>query len=338
MCVFPAEWHEQQALLLTLPHADTDWAYMLPDVLDCYRGLITALHGCGTPVHLLTRSEAEARGALGPLADEVTLHCVDYNDTWVRDYGPLSVYEEGELRLLDFGFNGWGLKFAADRDNLVNLQMARTGFLPATYVNRRDFVLEGGSVETDGRGTLLTTSRCLCSPNRNGGLSREMAEAELRRALGVHHVLWLDHGALAGDDTDSHIDTLARLAPCDTIIYVGCNDRNDEHFTDLSLMAAQVRSLTRPDGRGYNLVELPLPQAIFDPDDGTRLPATYANYLVTNRKVLVPAYNQPSTDELARRIIGSVFADREAVSVDCRALIRQHGSLHCATMQIPVEL
>lgn len=333
---FLPEWSRQQALLLVLPHEDTDWAYMLEEVHDCYRGILALLRGCGTPVHMLVRSRAEAIRYLGLDAlEDVTLHEADYNDTWVRDYGPIAVKEDDALRLLDFGFNGWGLKFASDRDNLVNLNMAKEGFMPSSYVNQRDYVLEGGSVETDGRGTLLTTSRCLCSPNRNGGLTKREVEKALSHRLGIRRVLWLDHGALAGDDTDSHIDTLARMAPDDTIVYTGCADRDDEHFSDLQAMAGQLREMRTDSGLPYNLVELPLPEAIFDEEEGIRLPATYANYLITNNKVLVPAYGQPLADELARLTVASVFPSREAVSVDCRALIRQHGSLHCATMQIP---
>lgn len=330
------EWAPQQALLLTLPCDDTDWSYMLPEIIGCYKDILKALETCGTPVHLVCRSIGEARSLLGDdLLGFVTLHEADYNDTWIRDYGPLTVQEGENLRTLDFGFNGWGLKFAADRDNLVNLQLARSGFLATTYLNQRDFVLEGGSIETDGQGTILTTSRCLCSPNRNGGLTKPQAEEQLRTRLGARHILWLDHGALAGDDTDSHIDTLARLAPDDIIIYVGCHDCDDEHFSDLQLMKEQLQRFRTPRGNPYNLVELPLPKAIFDPDDGSRLPATYANYLLTNDLVLVPAYGQHATDELARRILSTVFPTRLAVSVDCRPLIRQHGSLHCATMQLP---
>lgn len=333
---FLPEWHPQQAILLTMPHAETDWDYMLPEALECYCGILHALSDCGSPVHLICRSPREAQEAFGDdLLKDVAIHTLDYNDTWVRDYGPLTVAEPEGLRLLDFGFNGWGLKFAANHDNLVNLQMARSGFLWQNYCNQRDFVLEGGSVETDGLGTLLTTTRCLCSPNRNGGLTKAAAELQLRRRLGVDHILWLDHGALAGDDTDSHIDTLARIAPDDMIIFTGCRDHDDEHFTDLQLMAEQLRTFRTRSGNPFHLVELPLPEAIFDADNGERLPATYANYLITNNAVLVPAYNQPQADELARRILASVFPGRKAVSVDCRALIRQHGSLHCATMQIP---
>ena len=148
-------------------------------------------------------------------------------------------------------------------------------------------------------------------------------------------MLWLDHGALAGDDTDSHIDTLARLAPDNTIIYVGCDDPADEHFAELRAMRSDLRAMRSASGEPFNLVELPLPDAIYD-DEGNRLPATYANFLIVNNGVLVPVYNQPKKDRLACQIIRVAFPGHEIVPVDCRALIQQHGSLHCATMQFPV--
>ena len=194
-------------------------------------------------------------------------------------------------------------------------------------------MLEGGSIESDGKGTLLTTRRCLLSPNRNGGLSRHEISRHLKDVLGVTKIHWLDHGALEGDDTDSHIDTLARLAPDDTIIYTGCENPADTHYGELAAMRDELRALRTADGRPFNLIELPLPAAIHDTDN-ERLPATYANYLVVNDGVLVPSYGQPKTDLLASLMIGSAYPGKKVVQVDCRALIRQHGSLHCATMQI----
>ena len=206
-------------------------------------------------------------------------------------------------------------------------------------VDRTDFrpvVLEGGSVETDGKGTVLTTSECLLSDNRNNFKSKSEAEAMLARCLGAERVMWLDHGALEGDDTDSHVDTLARLASDDTIIYVKCYREDDSHYLDLQLMEKQLKELRTPAGQPYNLVGLPLPDPCYDPDDGHRLPATYANFLITPHAVIMPVYGQERNDMMARQMLESVFAPgREVITVDCRALIRQHGSLHCATMQIP---
>ena len=239
---------------------------------------------------------------------------------------------------MDFGFNGWGLKFASDKDNLVNLQLSEKYVVsPEIYRNERDFVLEGGSVETDGHGTLLTTTRCLCSPNRNGGLSKKEAENQLQHRLGVNHVLFLDYGALEGDDTDSHIDTLARIAPENIIIFTGCRNVDDFQFEELLKMRAQLTMFRNAEGEPFNLVELPLPDAIYD-ENGDRLPATYANYLITDKVIFMPTYHQPANDTLAMQTIKIAFPDHKIVGVDCTTLIKQHGSLHCATMQIPQNL
>ncbi len=341
----PAEWEPQQAVILSLPDETMDWNYMLLEILNCYQGIVSALLKAGCKVVMLTQNKSEA-SRLFELYEGKDLSFVEVplNDTWVRDYGCITVVEEsrrsGKKRLaaLDFGFNGWGLKFASDKDNLVTLRMSESGELfSLSYHNHRGYILEGGSIESDGEGTVLTTSRCLCSPNRNGGLSKSEVNEWLRSLLGAEHVLWLDYGALSGDDTDSHIDTLARLCPGDTIVYTGCSDTDDEHFQELGAMKEQLLRFRTKTGERFNLIELPLPDAIYDEEDGHRLPATYCNYLVTDKVVLVPSYRQPQKDELARKLIKVAYPDREAVSVDCSALIRQHGSLHCATMQIPAE-
>ena len=233
----------------------------------------------------------------------------------------------------DFKFNGWGLKFAADKDNLITSRLFDSGMFKGEYSNNLNFVLEGGSIESDGKGTLLTTRECLLSKNRNGQSSKEEIQAYLEKVFGISRVLWLDHGYLSGDDTDSHIDTLARLAPNDTILYVSTDDERDEHFTELKAMECQRQSFTTADGAKYKLLPLPLPTPIFA--DGERLPATYANFLIGNGFVLVPIYGQESNDSEAMSIISSAFPDRKVLGVDCRALIKQHGSLHCVTMQFP---
>lgn len=338
---FPAEWEPCRAVMIAWPHAATDWVYMLDEVEQCYQNLAQAIVEFADlivvtpePAHV----EAMLRAKIGDLS-RVTIAVTDTNDTWTRDYGPIStISEDGDKDLVvlnDFCFNGWGLKFAADLDNLVTRKLIFNEILgrEARYRNELSFVLEGGSIESDGKGTLLTTRRCLLSPNRNGGLTRHEISRHLKDVLGVTKIHWLDHGALEGDDTDSHIDTLARLAPDDTIIYTGCENPADTHYAELSAMRDEIRPLRTAEGRPFNLIELPLPAAIHD-EDGQRLPATYANYLVVNGGVLVPSYGQPKTDRLASLMIGSAYPGKKVVQVDCRALIRQHGSLHCATMQI----
>lgn len=336
MTQFLPEWTYTEAVMLALPHEDTDWADILDSALDQYRRLLEALTHNGVKVLLLCRDPEEARGVIsGCPSGMVALVRMDFNDTWTRDYGPLSVVRDGRMRALDFGFNGWGLKFASDKDNLVNLNLAGGLVMPPdVYRNQRDFVLEGGSVDTDGQGTVLTTTRCLCSPNRNGGLTKAQVSEQLNRRLGCDHVLFLDYGALIGDDTDSHVDTLARMAPDNIILFTGCRDMDDPQFEELLKMRAQLTAFRNAEGEPYNLVELPLPSPIHDPE-GNRLPATYANYLVVNGTVFMPTYGQPANDTLAMQTVRIAFPHHKVVGVDCSVLIRQHGSLHCATMQIP---
>lgn len=333
--IYPAEWELDGPILLALPHENTDWTEILPQAVEQYKRILTALDNNGEKILLIVQDKVEAERLLTDCRLENTQFIeIPTNDTWTRDYGPIAVRRHDRLRMLDFGFNGWGLKFAADKDNLVNMRLAEKGLLPfGTYRNRRDFILEGGSIETDGRGTLLTTSRCLLSPNRNGGGVRSEIGEELTRELGVDHILWLDYGVLIGDDTDSHIDTLCRMAPGNSILFTGCRDMEDPQFEELLHMRAQLTMFRNAEGEPYNLIELPLPDAIFD-EDGNRLPATYANYLVTPRAVYMPVYGQPQKDELACQTVRIAFPDNKVVPVDCNILIRQHGSLHCSTMTL----
>lgn len=270
--------------------------------------------------------------------DRVLYLQVPTDDTWARDFGAIVTRRGDTPVICDFKFNGWGLKFRAAFDNLITRAMVDASLLRGDYANHLSFVLEGGSIESDGQGLMLTTSECLLSPNRNGGMSCDEISTYLTDAFGLRKILWLDHGFLAGDDTDSHIDTLARLAPGDTILYVGPPDDTDDiHYEALVAMREQLRSFTTIAGQPFNLVELPFPDAVFD-DDGERLPATYANFLIMPGVILLPSYNQPRKDLLAARILKIVFPDYKIRTIDCRPLIRQHGSLHCVTMQLPKDV
>lgn len=332
----PAEWTPQSGVQLTWPHVHTDWAYMLEEVQECFTRIAAEI----AKRELLLIVTPEPDTVRRQIADKVRMENVrfalcDTNDTWSRDHGAITLLdEEGKARLLDFTFNGWGLKFASDKDNLITRRLVKDGHLRGEYTNRLGFVLEGGSIESDGRGTLLTTSECLLSPNRNGEMNREEIEAYLCGVFHVRKVLWLEHGYLAGDDTDSHVDTLARLCPDDTIAYVRCTDTEDEHYPALRRMEDQLKTFRTPEGKPYRLLPLPWPDTIVE--DGERLPATYANFLVMNGAVLYPTYAQPENDTRARDVLALAFPGREIVGVDCRPLIRQHGSLHCVTMQYPV--
>lgn len=333
--IFTAEWQTDAAVLLAWPHENTDWVDTLAEITACYTALVEAISRFH-PVVIVAPDIEAPKLSLSHLSDRQIYFCqVETNDTWTRDYGPLTVENvDGGYKILDFAFNGWGLKFAACNDNLVTGKLHRASVLRADYENHLGFVLEGGSVDSDGNGTLLTTAECLLSPNRNGDLNRKEIENYLEASLGVNRVLWIEHGVLAGDDTDSHVDTLARMAPDDTIVYVSCMNPGDSHFKQLQLMEEDIKQFKTSDGMPYNLVALPLPDPIYG-EDGERLPATYANYLVTDRALFLPVYGQPANDLLAHQIMKVVFPDREIVDIDCRALIVQHGSLHCATMQFP---
>lgn len=331
----PAEWAPQRGVQLTWPHAQTDWAYMLEEVQACFANIAREI-ARRELLLIVTPEPEQVRQQISGCVnmDNVRFMPCDTNDTWARDHGPITLIDpDGRPLLFDFKFNGWGLKFAADKDNLITRRTLEAGLLQGTYVNRLNFALEGGSIESDGRGTLLTTSECLLSPNRNGQMNRAEIEAYLKEQFNLRQVLWLDHGYLAGDDTDSHVDTLARLCPDDTIAYVRCTDTADEHYEALHLMEEQLKTFRTPEGKPYRLLPLPMADAIVE--DGERLPATYANFLVMNGAVLYPTYNQPANDAQAAQVLQEAFPGREVVGIDCRALIRQHGSLHCVTMQYP---
>ena len=329
----PAEWHPQSYIQLTWPHAGTDWAYMLDEVEKCFVNIAAEITS-RQPL-LLVAPEFPAALENLPRRDRIRFVECPTNDTWARDHAFITLIERhSDPLLLDFCFNGWGLKFAADKDNLINSHLAKTGILNGDYINCRNFILEGGSIESDGEGTLLTTSTCLLSPNRNDTMTRMDIEQYLMKRFNLRQVLWLDYGYLEGDDTDSHVDTLARLCPDHTIVYVQCTDREDEHYGALSSMENQLRTFRTLDGDPYRLLPLPMPSAIRD-EDGHRLPATYANFLIMNGAVLYPTYAQPENDKRAAEVLAEAFPGREIVGIDCRALIRQHGALHCVTMQYP---
>ena len=334
---FAAEWDAQDAILIAWPHAGTDWAYMLDEVTACYIEMARAILQDDERLVIVAPDGDEVRSALGSDADWSRIHLVELptNDTWVRDYGPITVWRDGGTVLTDFTYNAWGMKFAADCDNLVTSRLNERGLFKMPLINCRDLVLEGGSIETDGNGAVMTTTCCLTAANRNDALTREQLEKVLLERLGCVKMLWLNHGELSGDDTDGHIDTLARFAPGGIILYTGCDDPSDEHFEPLMKMEQELKQFTDADGNHYHLIKLPLPDPIYD--EISRLPATYANFLVMNHQVLVPLYDQPENDVKACSLIGEAFPGRKIVGIDCRALICQHGSLHCATMQLPLK-
>jgi len=332
--ILPAEWEPQSAIQLTWPHEDTDWNYMLEEVAACFITIAKEIIKWEILL-IVCKDKQQVKAQLGNVDFSRIIFCeMTTNDTWARDHAALSVFVNGEPCLLDFCFNGWGMKFAANYDNLITRTLYKQGiFSPiVNYQNMLHCVLEGGSIESDGAGTILTTEECLLSENRNEHQTKEELEEYYKMVFGAKRILWLRSGYLAGDDTDSHIDTLARFCNEHTIAYVQCTDETDEHFVELRLMEKELKAFRTLDGNPYTFIPLPMANCIMDGDD--RLPATYANFLIINGAVLVPFYNSPK-DEIARTQLQKAFPDREIIGIDCLPLIKQHGSLHCVTMQFP---
>ncbi len=331
----PAEWEEQDGVLLAWPHEESDWCDHLHLVEPVFIQIAKEVSRFEKVLIVApeTGSIAEKLRNVDAVMERIVFRDFPTNDTWSRDFGPITICEGNLPVLLDFGFNGWGLKFAANFDNQITARLASAGAFGNCPVRVPGLTLEGGSIESDGQGTLLTTAECLLNPNRNPHLDRKGLETQLNTLLGSDHFLWLETGYLAGDDTDSHVDTLARLCPDDTIAYVRCDDRQDEHHAALTRMEDELKNFRTKNGTPYRLLPLPWPKACFD-EDGERLPATYANFLIINGAVLVPTYNDEK-DAAALEAVASAFPGREIIGVDCGPLVLQHGSLHCVTMQLP---
>ena len=340
----PAEWEPQAGVLLAWPHAQTDWSERLAETQSAYAALVAAITRF-EPAVICVANPTVRESATALLAaasvnlDRCRFAEIEYDDTWLRDSGPISLINAGSgtrpagFVLADFRFTGWGGKFAASRDDcLIGGLFARNLFSSAEH-RRVDWALEGGAIESDGAGTLLTTWRCL--HQRHPEQSREQMNRIFAEHLAAERVLWLEHGYLQGDDTDAHIDTLARFAPDDAIVFQACDDEADPHHAELARMRDELAALRTPRGTPYRLFPLPWARPILD--DGRRLAASYANYLVVNGGVLVPAYGDDADAEAAR-MIGAAHPGREIIGVPCRPLIWQNGSLHCVTMQLPQGL
>ncbi|KZN48772.1 agmatine deiminase family protein [Pseudoalteromonas luteoviolacea] len=333
------EWSPQDAVMLTWPHKETDWVEILDQVEPVYVALcqhisqvqkvVIVTHNLELKAHILQLlSEANV--------DMTQIQFVDApcNDTWARDHGPLTAADsDGNLCIKDFVFNGWGNKYASELDTQINSALCSQLAAPNNQVQQVDIVLEGGGVEINENSVLITTSECLLNPNRNPHLNKEQLEEKLKVELGAKSFLWVEHGYLTGDDTDSHIDTLIRFAPNNTLVYVQCDDKEDEHYASLQAMESQLKTFNTPNGEPYNLVPLPWPSAKYN-NDGDRLPATYANYLIINDTVLLPIYGDEK-DALALTQLQKAHPERTVIGIDCLPIIHQFGSLHCITMQLP---
>jgi len=335
----PAEWEPQQTVLFTFPQREGVWGPHLKAAARALIAAANAVHGI-TPVLLLVSDQEHFEPYAESFGGEVMI--IPTDDCWVRDYGPITTIFENEVRVLnDFVFNGWGGKFEARNDTAVPQRLWRAEF-PESGYRASDIVLEGGSLESDGRGTLMTTSKCWLGPGRNDWKTTAAAEAALADYLDFDRVLWLHYGELAGDDTDAHIDTLARFTGPEQIAYVSCNDPRDEHYDELLAMKTELEAFRTAAGKPYDLIPLPWPPAVYGGDDAHRLPASYANFLLSGETLFLPVYFREAPKKhpgsVTDRAAAKVLRERtgyEIVTVDCRTFIEQHGSLHCLTMQIP---
>lgn len=331
---FPAEWAAQDAVAIAFPHENSDWAGMLEQVSTVFIEIIETIALFEDVIVICDNIEQVKRKINADFHEKIHFFEILTNDTWARDFMPLTVMQAGQPVFIKYMFNGWGLKFPANLDNSIALNVLESNLFRHTPMIHGGIIAEGGAFETDGHGTLMSTTQCMSSPNRNPHLSLSETEAILARQLGISKFLWLNHGYLAGDDTDSHIDTLARFCSEDTIAYVSCDDEDDEHFAELKLMEQELQQFRQPNGAPYQLIPLPMAPLCFD-SEGNRLPATYANFLIINQAVLLPVYGDPIRDKQAIASIQNCFTDRSIFPIDCRLLTFQHGSLHCVTMQFP---
>ena len=341
--ILPAEWYTQSCVQLTWPHEDTDWRDYLDDITETFVQIAKAVAHY-EPLVIAAKYPERVREVLAESLNDdemarVSIYECDNTDTWARDHAFITLVStidaSASCRLLDFRFNGWGEKFAADKDNRINRTLYDKGVFSGERVDYDDFVLEGGSIESDGRGTVLTTSVCLMAPHRNQPMTQPEVETVLKERLCARKIVWLDYGQLIGDDTDGHIDTIVRVCPDNTLLYVGCDDENDPQYADLKALENQLQQATDADGRPYRLLKLPMPDALYD--DGDRLPATYANFLIINGAVIVPTYNQEENDARALELVAEAFPGYDIIGIDSQTIVRQHGSIHCLTMQYPEE-
>jgi agmatine deiminase len=334
----PAEWTPHQATWLSWPHKRASWPGNFEPVEPVMVRFVAAL-----AAHELVRinvldaaHEAHVAGLLeGEVkAANVRFHRFPTNDAWCRDHGALFVTRrEGQAThglALDFRFNAWGGKYPPfDLDDAIPPQMASELGVECRSI---DMVLEGGSIDVNGAGALLTTEQCLLHPNRNPSLTRDDIERRLREALGVNQIIWLGDG-IVGDDTDGHVDDLTRFVSEDTVVTVVERDTGDENHDALAANRERLDSVQLAGGRPLRVLEIPMPSPVLY--EGDRLPASYANFYIGNGTVVMPAFNDPA-DDPARRVLASCFPDRKVVAIDCTDLVLGLGTFHCLSQQVPV--
>ena len=332
----PAEWEPQAAIWLSWPHKRASWPGHFRPIPYKFAEIVATISRfqdvrINAALPLQRRAKALVAKA-GADLNRVTFYNHPTNDAWCRDHGPIFVKNDrtGEVALTDWDYNAWGDKYPPyQHDNQIPPRIARALGL-RRFVKK--MVLEGGSIDVNGRGLLLTTEACLLHPNRNPKLNRSQIEQALRDMLGVHTILWLGDG-IVGDDTDGHIDDLSRFYRDDGIVTVVETNRRDKNHRILQENLERLRSLRTPEGKRFKLVELPMPKPSFC--DGQQLPASYANFLIINGAVLMPAFRQPKKDAEAAEVLGACFPGRQIIPIDCLELVWGLGTLHCISQQQP---
>ncbi|HEB7538218.1 TPA: agmatine deiminase family protein [Campylobacter coli] len=310
------EWSEQEYLMLSLPHEKSDWKPYLGEIIQAYKEFVKATSEF-QKVLLIAPNKSD----FAPFENmtNVEFFICDTNDTWIRDFGAIDVLEDNHLKALDFTFNAWGNKFQSELDNEVNSKLFKEKF--NEKLTKIDFILEGGSIDFNGEGVMLTSSNCLLNENRNSHLDKSQIEAKLKKIFGLKQIIWLENGFIKGDDTDHHIDTLARFIDKNTIAYSICEDEEDEHYIPLQKMKKELEAT------GFDLVELPLPKPLYY--EGRRLGATYANFVFVNDALIMPFYKDEN-DEIIKQRLAKALPKRKIIGVDARVFLRQNGSLHCS--------
>ncbi|MEA1892385.1 MAG: agmatine deiminase family protein [Campylobacterota bacterium] len=317
-----AEFEEQSFTQIIFPHAQTDWNEYLEEAQLNFINIINEIIKYQKCL-VICDNIAIVKSFF---KDNRNLFFVEYttDDTWARDCSAISIVQDTRVKLLDFNFNAWGDKFDSVKDNGMSRNISPCYSVKLQAI---PFILEGGAIESNGANLLLTTSTCMLNKNRNPNLNKEQINQKLKDFFGEIEVLYLNHGYLAGDDTDSHVDTLARFLDAKSIAYVTCEDKNDEHYKELKLMQKELQNFAKLND--LTLVKLPMPDAIQFKKE--RLPASYANFLFVNGAVLIPTYGVKQ-DKEALDIFKATCIGLDIIGIDCSTLVKQHGSLHCVTM------
>ncbi len=315
----PAEWEKQKSIIVVFPTTHKDWQHSIKEIQLSYVNFINAIRRfqkciivCDTPKILNNFFDSYKN---------IEIKNIKTDDTWIRDFGAIDVFIDGKLKSYNFIFNAWGNKFESTLDNNFNNSFFQNNLIDV------DFILEGGSIDSNGDGTMLTTQKCIFNKNRNS--TCKDIQSKIKNLFGLKELIVLKHGTLVGDDTDSHIDTLARFISKDTIVYIKCYDKNDTHFKELQMMEKELQQTS------FKLIPLPLPTPKYF--NNKRLPATYINFVFLNNALILPTYNDEN-DEKVVSILEKTLPNKKILKVDASIFIREYGSLHCSSIHKVLQI